>query len=194
MEVPPQTRNMVHIWFYGTIIVLYNIISLINDHRVDIFANIYFSCTKTHSCNCVAHVTWHTFWSLVFSYLHLIIILVLFFFHILLSIHLHRSFNSCVSVLPRASLGYINRRNWAKRFIHRRASTLTTLLSKTSPAPQDLSAPPPAALEDPYERILLLEVLDRHQELLHCSWITHAQSTAAVPVPSCSCPPRGPQL
>ena len=33
----------------------------------------------------------------------------------------------------------------AKRFIHRPASTLTTLLSKTSPAPQDLSAPPPAS-------------------------------------------------
>ena len=117
------------------------------------------------------------------------------FFHILLSIHLHRFFfNLCVSVLLRASLGYINCRNWAKRFIHRPASTLTTLLSKTSPAPQDLSAPPHAARNDPYERILLLEVLERHQELLYCSWITHAQSTAAVPVPPCSCPPRGPQL
>ena len=26
------------------------------------------------------------------------------------------------------------------------------------------------------------------------SWSSHAQSTAAVPVPPCSCPPRGPQL
>ena len=55
----------------------------------------------------------------------------------------------------------------SKLFIHRPASTLTTLLSKTSPTPQDLSAPPPAALDDPYERILLLEVLERHQELLY---------------------------
>ena len=83
----------------------------------------------------------------------------------------------------------------SKLFIHRPASTLTTLLSKTSPTPQDLSAPPPAALDDPYERILLLEVLERHQELLYyCSWLSHSQSTAAVPIPPCSCPPRGPQL
>ena len=82
----------------------------------------------------------------------------------------------------------------SKLFIHRPASTFTTLLSKTSPAPQDLSAPPPAALDDPYERILLREVLERHQELLYCSWLIHAQSTAAVPVPPCSCAPRGPQL
>ena len=27
-----------------------------------------------------------------------------------------------------------------------------------------------------------------------CSWKSHAQLTAAVPVPTCSCPPRGPQL
>ena len=119
---------------------------------------------------------------------------ILIFFHILLSIHLHRSFNSGVSVLPRASLGYTHRRNWAKRVIHRPASTLTTLLSKTSPAPQDLSVPLPAALDDPYERILLLEVLERNQELLYCSWIAHSQSTAAVPVPPCWCPPWGPQL
>ena len=80
-------------------------------------------------------------------------------------------------------------------FIHRPASALTTLLSKTSPTPQDLSVPPPAALGDIYERILLLEVLERHQELLyHCSWLSHAQSTAAVPVPPRSCPPRRPQL
>ena len=73
----------------------------------------------------------------------------------------------------------------SKRLIHRPASTLTTLRSKTSPAPQDLSAPPPAALDDPYEKILLLEVLERHQELLYCSWISHAQSTAAVPALPC---------
>ena len=83
----------------------------------------------------------------------------------------------------------------SKLSIHRPASTLTTLLSKTSPAPQDLSAPLPAALDDPYERILLLEVLERHQEhLYYCSWLIHAQSTAAVPVPHCSCAPRAPQL
>ena len=45
-----------------------------------------------------------------------------------------------------------------------------------------------------------------HHRLLQCcpgpgfaeeelfSWRSHAQSTAAVPVPNCSCPPRGPQL
>ena len=59
----------------------------------------------------VAHATWHTFSPSIISYVHLIIILFLFLLHILLSIHLHRSFNSCVSVLPRASLGYINRLN-----------------------------------------------------------------------------------
>ena len=50
-------------------------------------------------------------------------------------------------------------------------------------APKDLFVPPPAALDDPYERILRLEVLERHQELLYCSWITHTQSTTAVPAP-----------
>ena len=65
-----------------------------------------------------------------------------FFFHILLSIHLHRSFNSCVSVLPRASLGYINRRNSAKTFFHRPASTLTinTSLQYLSSSPGSLCA------------------------------------------------------
>ena len=83
----------------------------------------------------------------------------------------------------------------SKLFIHRPSSTLTTLLSKTSPTPQDLSAPPPAALDDPYGRILLLEFLERHQELLYyCYWLIHAQSTAAVPVSHCSCAPRRPQL
>ena len=35
----------------------------------------------------------------------------------------------------------------------------------------------------------------RHSQIrLALSWMPHTQSTAAVPAPPCSCPPRGPQL
>ena len=47
-------------------------------------------------------------------------------------------------MLPRASLGYINRLNWARVFSHRPASTLTTPL-------QDWSPPSPLLLlDDPF--------------------------------------------
>ena len=58
---------------------------------------------------------------------------VFIFLHILLSICLHRSLNSYVSVLPRASLRYINRLNWARLFSHRPAPALTTPLQDWSP-------------------------------------------------------------
>ena len=70
------------------------------------------------------------------------------FFRILLSICLHRSLNSYVSVLPRASLGYINRLNWARLFSDRPGPALTTPL-------QDRSPP----------RLHLLLLLDAHTQM-----------------------------
>ena len=44
---------------------------------------------------------------------------------------------------------------------------------------------------------MFTQLLSMHWTCLHlhpyCSWMTHAQSTSAVPVPPCSCLPRGPQ-
>ena len=129
--------------------------------------------------NCVAHATLHTFSPSILSYLHQIIILFLFSLHILLSIRLHRSFNSYVSqylCYQEPAPGYISklisaRRALSPRLLHRLQLLLSSLHFTTA------CCPGPGFAEE---------------ELF--SWRSHAQLTAAVPVPACSCPPRGPQL
>ena len=72
--------------------------------------------------------------------------------------------------------GYIN------KLISASLSIVTSATASPTAPPLVFTSPPPAAL--------VLASLRRS-----CfSWKSNAQSTAAVPAPPCSCPPRGPQL
>ena len=118
---------------------------------------------------------------------------------------MHRSLNSHVSVLPRACTWVYKQANFSQkslspRLLHRIQLLLSSLHFNTGCCPgpgfteEELFFP---GVPMPSRPLLLMYRLARvHQEdrSYLFSWRVHAQSTAAVPVPPYSCPPRGPQL